>query len=92
MDRQMFGINIKAERAAGEITQRELAERMSLSRNMIDKLENGRSVRVDFTRIKKLSECLECDIASLLVGTGVVDKLFEVLVELERQGGVRDDE
>ena len=92
MDRQIFGINIKVERSRMGITQEELARRMKLSRNMIDRLENGRNVKITFTRIKELSDCIECDIASLLMGTGVVESLFKPLVKFEYQGGMKNDE
>ena len=83
MDREKFGVNIKIERMKHQMTQEQLGSKLNMSRAMIDRLENGREIKLGFSRIKNISEALECDLSLLLRDTGVVDTLFSALSCIE---------
>ena len=54
----IFGTNLRHHRKAKHLTQAELAEKVSLSTEMISKIERG-AASPSFTTIEKLSEILE---------------------------------
>lgn len=62
-------IRLKQAREAKNLSQYELAQRVNMSPQNIQKLEQGRSKGIQFDTLDSLCEALECQIQDLLVRT-----------------------
>ena len=60
-----FGKNVKIERIKKDLTQEQLAERLSLSQNYVACIERGRQ-NMSLGKILELSEALNINIVKLL--------------------------
>lgn len=71
MEQKIIGLNIKYFRKAQGLTQKELAEKIGVSWEMISRYETGKSSPLD--RIHQIAEALKTPLPRLLTASAVTD-------------------